>query len=198
MKTGLWSMLGGVCLLAGCGNAPDSSDSEHASSLQLNLTTTAPSGTAYRLGPAVFNVSRWYDGPPEWTLSATGEEASLYLPLPPDSYTVSIEPGWTLSRIDGAAATPVLATLTSDVAQHTYVAPFQATPVNFAFRLGESGIDIGVTVDEGIPAGYDGRVVPAAQNGYQIEWTWGGSSCCFSSFEEAQSLYADSHLLPPP
>jgi hypothetical protein len=200
MKTGLGLMMVGVFVLAGCGNAPADTGSEEASSLQLNLTTTAASGTVYRLGPATFNVSRKDESVPEWTLSATGDEPSLNLPLPPESYTVSLEQGWTLSRIDGAAATPVAATLTSEASQRADVFPFQTTPVNFAFRLGESGIDIGVTVDEGIPDGYDGRVVPSPSdpNSYQIEWRWGGSVCCFASFAQAQADYGNAHLLPPP
>ena len=52
MKTGLGLVVAGVFVLAGCGNAPADSGSEETSSLQLNLTTTAASGTVYRLGPA--------------------------------------------------------------------------------------------------------------------------------------------------
>lgn len=68
------------------------------------------------------------------------------------------------------------------------------TPVNFACHLGEGGIDLGVTVDEGVPPGYDGVIqrVPNDPPGalrYQIEWTSGGGVCCFNSVAEAKAAY---------
>jgi hypothetical protein len=138
----------------GCSSAStaDGGAAEDESAIQLNLTTTAPSGNQYRLGPASFEIDPVYGNGGHWAIDATGEEGALHVRLPADWYEVRLQDGWTLSRLTPAGAMPVAATLTSAPVQTTKVYEFQTTPVTFAFHLGESGVDIGVSVDEGPPA----------------------------------------------
>jgi hypothetical protein len=77
------------------------------------------------------------------------------------------------------------------------VEPFIATPVNFAFHLGESGIDIGISVEEGIPEGYDARLVAIDSGRYSIEFRSGGGACCVSGLTEAQSWYPGLRIYVP-
>lgn len=196
MKTGFWAVAGVVCLLAGCGNAPASSTTEEPASIQLNLTTTTISGTEYRLGPATFLVTGRPDQ--QWVLTATGDEPTLHLALDPGFYHVSLKSDWSLSRVTGGTLTPVAATLLGSTESDVNVTQFATTPVNYAFHLGESGIDIGLTVDEGIPDGYDGRLMPASDPGYYyIELRNGGGYCCVQSLAEAEAAYPGLRLFPP-
>ena len=200
MKTGFWTVVGCVCLLAGCsGPAGGGSANEPGASIQLNLSTIGASGTEYRLGPATFDISRGYYGAEHFTLEASGAEPVLHQALEPGSYHVSLKQGWQLSRVDGETLTPIAATLLRGTEQDVNVTQFVTTPVTYAFHLGESGIDIGVSVDEGIPEGYDGRVMPASDPGYfYIELRNGGGYCCVQSLAEAQAAYPGLNLLPPP
>jgi hypothetical protein len=196
MQIGKWVRLGCVGLLTACGAAPAPSGAEEESSLELNLTTTAASGTQYRLGPATFEIEDlWRPSNPPLVIDASGEQARLHVPVQQGSYRVSLERGWTLSRLDGTTLVPVAATLTSQAEQDVTVEPYQAAPVTFAFHLGESGIDIGVTVDEGIAEGYDARLVPA-ESGYYIEFRSGGSFCCVQSLAEARAVYPNLNIQP--
>jgi hypothetical protein len=202
MKMGIRLMVGVMGLLTACGNSPGGEAVEPVSAIDLNLSTTAASGTEYRLGPATIDVLR--DGHEGWELTTTlateGGERTLHAALEPGHYSVRLRPGWTLSRVEGQTLTPVLATLTSSADQMVSVAPYEASPVSYAFHLGESGIDVGVTVDEGIPPGYDARLVrtgPGASQ-YVLEWRGGGSICCFSSLAEAQASYSYANIYLAP
>lgn len=97
---------------------------------------------------------------------------------------------------NGQPLTPIAATLTSQNEQYVFVAQYETTPVNYAFHLGESGIDIGVTVDDGIPAGYDARLVPTqpGSSEYMLEWRGGGSACCFTNLADAQANYGNANI----
>jgi hypothetical protein len=199
MRTGFGLVLAGVCLLAGCGSTPQGGDSneEQVSAIQLKLSTVAPSGTEYRLGPATIDILDPYGYPPSviTTVEADGAEPTVFVPLQPRGYLVEMRPGWTLSRVEGETLTPIAATLTSPPQQYVSVAQFEASPVTFAFHLGQSGIDLGVTVDEGILPGYDGRVLHFSSGGsYSVELRGGSGSCCYNSFAEAQAAYPYSNL----
>jgi hypothetical protein len=152
-----WSLGWGVvaCLLSACGASPSTESSDggepNGAEIQLNLATTGASGTEYRLGPATFDIFRYIDEAPVRTLTADGADSVLHVPLEEGYYSVKLRPGWTLSRVDGQASTAIAATLTSPDTQFVKVRVFETSPVNYAFHLGESGIDIGVTVDEGTP-----------------------------------------------
>lgn len=190
-----WMVCGALALLTACGAAPGGE--KQGSEIQLNLSTTAASGTEYRLGPATFDVFDGFSGEtPVATLMSDGAERAIHVPLAAGYYSVNLLPGWTLSRVDGQTLTPIAATLTSPERQPVNVVQYETTPVNYAFHLGESGIDIGVTVDEGIPPGYDARLVPTqpGSSEYSLEWRGGGSVCCFASLAEAQASYGNANI----
>lgn len=152
-----WSLGWGIvgCLLTACGASPSTASTDgneqSGAEIQLNLSTTGASGTEYRLGPATFDIYRYIDEAPVRTLTADGADSVLHVPLEEGIYTVELRPEWTLSRVDGQALTRVAATLTSPDQQFVKVRSFETSPVSYAFHLGESGIDIGVSVDEGTP-----------------------------------------------
>lgn len=201
MKMGFGMVWGvAVCLLTACGGSPSTSESEQSGSeIQLNLSTTGSSGTEYRLGPATFDIFNDYGPNPIQTLTTEGAEQALHVPLEKGYYNVKLRPGWTLSRVDGETRTPILATLTSRDSQDVYVRDFETSPVNYAFHLGEAGIDIGVTVDEGVPEGYDASLIPAAPGSsqYMLEWRGGGTTCCYSSLADAQANFGYARIYAP-
>ena len=172
---------------------------ESASAVSLQLATTGSNGNRYRLGPAQSKLDNPYPYPYQEPISmvveAEGDTDILSVPVIPGDWSVTLNPGWELQRVvEGGALTPVAATLTSPSTVQVGVGQFRVTSVNFAFHLGESGIDLGVTVDEGVPAGFDGVIerVPNDFPGairYQIEWTSGGGACCFNSVAEAKASY---------
>jgi hypothetical protein len=188
----------GLGLLTACGGNPSGgeSEAEEGSSLQLNLSTVGASGTEYRLGPASFDIYR-YQALIQ-TVVADGSARTAHVPLEPHyDYEVRLQPSWTLSRVEGTTLTPVAATLTSEDRQFVAVKPFVTTPVSFAFHLGEAGIDLGVTVDEGIPPGYDGRLVAVSPGPYQVEWNNGGTYCCVTDLAQAQALFPGMLIYAP-
>ena len=199
MGLGMVSVLGALSLLTACGATPEQAGGgEEASSIELNLSTIAASGTEYRLGPATFDIVNPYDISPVATLVADGSDPVLHAPLQPGYYSVKLRPDWTLSRVDGSTLTPVAATLTTPADQWVSVAQYESAPVNYGFHLGESGIDIGVSVDEGIPAGYDARLVSNGNGQYYLEWRGGGSVCCFASVAEVQAAYGNANIYLAP
>jgi hypothetical protein len=139
----------GALSLVACGGAEPQAHEEEGSAIQLNLSTTAPSGTEYRLGPATFEIDPESGPGAAILVEADGAAPLLHIPLEPDYYRVTLQPGWALSRITGATTTPVAATLTSPAEQIVKVYPFESMPVRYSFHLGESGIDLGIQVDEG-------------------------------------------------
>jgi len=195
-------MIGALCLLTGCGATGGEDREERASEIQLNLSTIGASGTEYRLGPATFDIFDMLQGDqtPINTLMADGTERTLHVPLAKGYYTVNLRPGWGLSRLDGQALTPIAATLTSPEQQRVNVAEYETALVNYAFHLGESGIDIGLTVDEGIPPGYDARLVRTQPepSPYTLEWRGGGSICCFANLADAQANYGNANIYLAP
>lgn len=139
----------GVLWLVGCGGAEPQPSTGEGSSIQLNLSTTAPSGAEYRLGPATFEIDPEYGPGAPILVEADGAAPLLHVPLEPDYYRVTLQTGWALSRITGSTTTPVAATLTSPAEQIVKVYQFESAPVQYSFHLGESGIDVGIQVDEG-------------------------------------------------
>lgn len=192
----------------GCSAGASGASSEtegSASAVSLQLGTTGSNGNRYRLGPAQFQLDNPYPypyhEPVSMTVEAQGDTDILSVPAIPGDWTVTLRPGWKLQRLDGGGtATPVAATLTSPSTLTVGVSQFRVTPVNFAFHLGESGLDIGVTVDEGVPPGYDGAIrrvltdPPQEPIRYQIDWSGGGGACCFNSVAEAKAAYQYANL----
>jgi len=188
--------------LQGCSagaDGPSAGTEKAASAVSLQLATTGSNGNRYRLGPAQFQLDNpypyWNQEPISMVVDAEGDTDILSVPVDPGDWTVTLKSGWKLQRVDeGGALTPVAATLTSQNSVRVGVSAFRVSSVNFAFHLGESGIDLGVTVDEGVPTGYDGiiRRVPNDPPGiirYQVEWSSGGGACCFDSVDEAKAAY---------
>src|SRR5688572_26160067 len=91
-----------ICLGA-CG--PGALD-DNAGTLSLPLTGTSADGTTYRLSGA-FAIA----GPVSHLLSAETPEVGMA--LPPGGYTITLQSGWVLYRLDGPLWVPVSATLTS-------------------------------------------------------------------------------------
>jgi hypothetical protein len=162
------------------------------SSIQLELTTLTASGNSYRLGPATFDIT---GGPELVTVSATGSEAELHVPLETGSYEVVLRPGWVLQHLHPVEGPePIAATLVSPATQFVQVQPFTSAPVTYAFHLGESGIDIGIEVEEGVPPGFDGLIRSQGAGSFIVLFANGGGSCCFSSVSEAQQAYPTLNL----
>jgi len=187
--------------LLGCSGGPGGSSSgteASASSVTLQLGTTGSNGNRYRLSPAQFNiVERYGFGDVEpIVVDVVGTSDSVNVPLGSGRWAITLNSGWELQRVgEGGALTPVAATLISPTTIEADVFEFQTTPVSFAFHLGESGIDLGVTVDEGVPPGYDGVIehLPGEPR-YSIEWSSGGGVCCFNSVAEAKASYPSANL----
>ncbi|MEY4546775.1 MAG: hypothetical protein RL685_2970 [Pseudomonadota bacterium] len=181
-------------LLACAGDPTTPTDMETAS-IQLDLTKQAPSGNTYRLGPATFDIS----GPTTLALDASGDEPVLHVPVEPGDYEVTLRSGWALQLLDPEGdPTPIVATLTSPALQFVRVEPFRSTPLNFAFHLGESGIDIGIDIEEGVPPGFDGMISPLGDGRFIITFASGGGACCFDSVSEAQQAYPGMTLFVSP
>lgn len=182
----------GLGLLACSGEGETSIESQaETSSLQLALSTFTPSGNTYRLGPASFDIS----GPVTLSVEVTGEESELYVPVEPGQYEVKLQPGWVLRLMKPfLGPTPMAASLVSPAVQSVRVEPFQVAPVLFAFHLGESGIDIGISVEEGVPPGYDGMIEPVGDGRFSITFVGAGGACCFDSVSDARLAYPDLSL----
>ncbi len=185
----------------GCGSGAGTGaggDEETASAIALQLDTIGNSGTHYRLGPAKFEIVGAYYGSQSLEIEASGAEDTLHVPVDPGLYNITLEPGWQLQTVaDNGSLTPIAATLVSQPGLETSVTPFKVTNVNFGFHLGASALDIGVSVDEGLPAGYDGQIVQLPDGRYMINWANGGGVCCFSSVDEIVQGYPQYHFLLP-
>jgi len=198
----VFSALLGVGLVACAGADETATGGEpEAASIQLELTTVTESGNTYRLGPATFDIEGFAfdgsggDGSVALSVEATGDEPALHVPVEPGDYQVTLRAGWILQRLNaGGTATPLPATLLSPSIQEVRVDPFRVTPLLYAFHLGESGIDIGIDVDEGVPPGFDGIIEPLGGGQFSVTLASGGGACCFTSVSEAQANYPDLTL----
>jgi hypothetical protein len=184
--------------LMACGGPGDSiilSEPE-TSSIRLELTTQTASGNIYRLGPATFDINGFGpSGPVSLEVDASGDQALLQVPIEPGDYDVTLREGWALQHLDvDANPTPITATLTSPPVQFVRVEPFQAASLVFSFHLGQSAINIGLDVDEGVPPGFDGMISPLGDGRYIITFASGGGACCWDSVDEARQAYPDMTL----
>jgi hypothetical protein len=129
---------------------------EGQGSVELALVTTAPSGTVYRLRYATFMLS----GPQQIRVStredlATRDDTSLTTPLLVGQYSVALEPGWQLLRVDeNGVEHGVAAVVSSANPQTLTVLSGQKSALNFNFRItnGEAvafgDAEIGISVEE--------------------------------------------------
>lgn len=199
------AMIGSVLALVSaqaCGSASDAAQSEALTGARLELGARGgSSGALYRLGHGTF-VIEGLDGAlaePLRIQASGAQEPALDVPLQPGSYQVQLEPGWTLeASLRGSPFYAVDATLLSQNPLPFYVYELDSARVRFEFALGESELELGLSVDEGyrlpIPDGYDGIVLPTEFGDYEILFREGFSACCYSSPEDAQSAYSWSNL----
>lgn len=196
-----WMIGASACALAlGCSGAPGGGAEEHvenSTALTFPLVSIGESGTKYRLGPATFDIREYYGyGSEPITLEVTGAEDSSRVTLSNrgGAYQVTIQPGWQVQRVnpDGTLS-PVAATLVSDATRWVQVQPFTYSPVLFDFHLGKTEVDIGIRVEEGIPAGYDGMVV-FSNWPYAVQWLDGSADCCYNTVDDAAAAFPNKRL----
>lgn len=122
----------------------------------LDLVGAAPSGTSYRLRDATITV-RGPGSVKMWNTEDAPDRTSLSADVVIGDYTALLGDGWRLERLDGASATPVVATLISDNPVRFTVSAHQRTAVPLRFRVNGDEIDmsqgygITVTVEEPEP-----------------------------------------------
>jgi hypothetical protein len=192
MKT--WGLGAGLILalsLLGCsgGDAATGSD-EVVTGVSLKLTSTGLSGAHYRLTPATITFQNYWQNPDaEALVVESGNEDSLNVPLEAGDYRMTLKPGWQLQKVEAdGTLTPAPATLTSEAEQRVSVYAFRTTPATFAFHLGVSGVDVGITVNEGIPPGY-AKIHTNGPNWYGVEFDNDWWICCFTSIQEIKDQY---------
>lgn len=189
-------------LALGCsGGAPGAGEENvgSTSSIKLALGTTAASGDHYRLGPASFTINGG-DFPPDYTIDASVGADDLFVPVSEygGSYQVRLNSGWQLQRVatDGSLS-PVAATLLSQPEKNVSVQRFQAAPVIYDFHLGASSLDLGITVDEGILPGYDGKIYPTLYGEFYVNWPNGSANCCYPTVAALLAAFPDKHIQQP-
>ncbi|MGC4086794.1 MAG: hypothetical protein QM756_02635 [Polyangiaceae bacterium] len=181
----------GFACLAGCSSVGAESEAEQTSGIKLDFTTVAQSGNVYRLGPASFDIS----GDATLTVDTNGDEPLVHVDLQPGQYQVALKPGWALQLLGAnGTSTPTAATLLSSPVRSVQVSDFHVTELSYAFHLGASGLDIGISVDEGVPAGYDALIEQLPDGSYSITFASGGGACCFSSVEQARQAYPQLNM----
>src|SRR5262245_1499812 len=142
------------CVLAMCsGCASQPPDVEGV--LQLPLQATTAAGHVYRLKNATFQIT----GAAIRTLSSEASvptATSVLANLPIGSYTIALQPGWTLARLDGAGTEQtVSAQLVSAGTMPFSIQSQQLTPVTFTFEtdgtvvmMGEGTLGVNIAVNE--------------------------------------------------
>jgi hypothetical protein len=188
---------------AGCAEPPDTGAS--VTGLRVALSTVANSGAEYRLTNGTFSILGTDDeGQPTVrlvTVDPDDNADTLDVPVGWGDYQVKLEDGWELSVSNGGPFTPIAATLQGDNPQQIVVYENQTTQVSFPFILGQTGISLGITVDENgyvppvdVPEGYDGVILPVGEGRFSVEFRGGGGACCFMSVEETRLAYPQFDL----
>jgi hypothetical protein len=121
--------------------------------VSVHLVGQAPSGAVYRLRHAMISVTG--GGTTRiWNTEDAPDRTSLSDEVAVGNYQVSVAPGWDLERIEGGAATPVVAQLISDNPASFTVAAHQRTTVPLRFHVDQEEVDLAqgyeivVTVEE--------------------------------------------------
>ena len=152
-RSGAASSLALVCsFLLACGGA----EVPEIGEVDLALVGTTSSGAVYRLRDARFSVR----GREVVTIAAGDFPANadtIGVPLAAGAYTITLESGWTLARVEGSTETAVRdARLVSTNPASFAVAEGIATPVTFRFEtagepleLTPGSLAIDISVDEG-------------------------------------------------
>jgi hypothetical protein len=207
MRTIILSLLSITMLLAGaaCGAPTDSPEGASATGLRVALSTVAGSGAEYRLTRGTFTIlGSDENGQPTVRLVTVDPDDgadTIDVPVGWGDYSVRLEDGWELSVSNGGPFTPIAATLNGDNPQQVSVYENQTTQVSFPFILGQTGISLGITVDENgyvppveVPEGYDGVIMPVGDGRFFVEFNNGGGACCYASVEEARLSYPQFDL----
>jgi len=154
---GTSAAIAGCTLESGPGAETTTSDgTENTGTVRLDLQGTAPNGTVYRLRQANFTIGTT----PPTTLSSDANPATatfLSANLPAGSYSVTLQPGWVLDRVNNmGVAQPVVASLVSANPAMAGVQVGATFNVNFQFQTsgvlittGTLNIGIGVTEVDG-------------------------------------------------
>jgi hypothetical protein len=168
-------------LLGACGATTE--EAHETGELNLPLVTTAASGVEYRLSQAEFVVDSPFDAEPALVLDsdAAPDAPTLSVSLPPESYEISLRPGWVLERVENGVAEAVEATLLSSDKQWTSVYPRSTSWVNYQFGVGDKTIWLNGKLNIGIDVLED----PNGSGGSGGE---GGSGGTTSELLDAQAL----------
>jgi hypothetical protein len=136
----------------------------------------------------------------DYTIDASAEADDLVVPVNQNGgyYRVRLNSGWQMQRVasDGSFA-PVPATLLSQPEKQVSVQAFQTLPVIYDFHLGASSLDLGITVDEGVLPGYDGKIYPTLYGEYSVTWQNGGGDCCYLTVSAVLAAFPDKHIQQP-
>jgi len=194
-------ILTSALVLSCSGGAPGAGDGSvgNISSIQLALGTQAASGDHYRLSPASFTING-PEFPPDYTIDATAGADDLVVPVGQHggTYRVVLNAGWQMQRVasDGSL-TPVAATLLSQPEKFVSVQAYEATPVIYDFHLGASSLNLGISVDEGVLPGYDGKIYPTLYGQYSVTWQNGSGDCCYPTVSALLAAFPDKHIQQP-
>jgi hypothetical protein len=148
----------GVCvaLLGAWSGCIDAQQSHEAplGSISLNLVGQSATGNSYRLRNAVIRVTG-AGSTVVWNTDDSPDATSLSANVVTGDYSALLQDGWILEQIDGAAAVPVVATLTSANPALFTVVPLMRTAVPLQFRIDDQdavdlsqGYDITISVQE--------------------------------------------------
>ena len=142
---------------AGCVSAPESNSASNDPSLgsiSLNLVGQSASGNNYRLRNAVITVTG-AGSTVVWNTDDSPDLTAFSANVVTGDYSASLQSGWVLERVDGDAAVPVVAALTSANPARFTVAPLTRTAVPLQFRIDDldavdmsQGYDITLSVQE--------------------------------------------------
>jgi hypothetical protein len=140
-------------------------------SLSLSLSTFA-GGVAYRLRDGQFHLA----GPVERDLES-GDEEELTVDLPPGSYTLTLLPGYALTREGDASSEPVHARLVSQNPAQVVISAGQTARLTFRFELsppppsapGSPDASGNLTIDLAVDAPDAGPPTPSCEPTLRIE-----------------------------
>ena len=145
--TFLMSLACGMVACAGGGSSGGDWQNSDLGRLQVALTATAPSGAAYSLSNATFDVTNFFVSPPINLTVSGDDDPNLRIDLPPSAfpfdYQITLRDGWTLSSVNAdGSLTPLGAKLFTSSIAFT-IKPQRTTPIAFQFKASEQVITMG-------------------------------------------------------
>ena len=152
-RIGIALMLGAIALATvstGCGSSGDGKTEAQAGTLKMSLVSEA-NGVTYRLRNAVFVVN----GPQPAVLSSEDDPnaATISAELESGDYSIDLQDGWSLERLDGTSFVQVDATLISPDPTTFHVSANAPTSVTYQFStngvivsVGQGTLNVGISV----------------------------------------------------